>query len=179
MSFHGGLLGVTLALLGFARTQAVDVRRLGDLVAPCVPIGLFFGRLANFINGELWGRVTDLPWGMVFCNARLQAEAGGLCVAGMAPRHPSQLYEAGLEGLVLFLILRWATHQRNLLGRRGAVCGLFLIFYGLIRISLETVRNPDLSMPVFPLGLTMGMMLSAPLVLVGALLLRSARKSGA
>jgi phosphatidylglycerol:prolipoprotein diacylglycerol transferase len=155
MSFHGGLIGVSLALIGFSLVNKINLLRLADLTAPSVPIGLFFGRLANFINGELWGRPTSLPWGMVFPRA------------GPEPRHPSQLYEAALEGVVLFAILRLATHGAKLLPRKGAVTGLFLIFYGLFRILLETVREPDRDMPHFPLGLTMGMMLSTPLVLAG------------
>jgi phosphatidylglycerol:prolipoprotein diacylglycerol transferase len=143
-----------------------------------VPFGLFFARLANFINGELWGRPTHLPWGMVFCNKTIMAEYGGDCPAGLLPRHPSQLYEAGLEGIVLFLILRWATHKAGWLQRQGAVTGLFLLCYGLIRISLENVREPDADMPHFPLGLTMGMMLSAPMVLAGVWLIwRALRRS--
>ena len=159
MSFHGGLIGVTLAIVGFAAANRVDIVRLADLTAPCVPLGLFFGRVANFVNGELWGRPTTLPWGMVFPHA------------GPEPRHPSQLYEAGLEGAVLFLALRWLTHERKLLPRRGASTGLFLLLYGLSRIALENVREPDRGMPAFPLGLTMGMMLSTPLVLGGLALL--------
>lgn len=167
MSFHGGMIGVALALLLFARRNRIDVLRLCDLIAPCVPFGLFLVRIANFINGELWGRVTHVPWGMVFCNATIRAEYGGDCPAGLLPRHPSQLYEASLEGIALFLILRWATHRAGWLQRQGAVVGLFLTCYGLIRISLENVRQPDADMPHFPLGLTMGMMLSAPMVMVG------------
>jgi phosphatidylglycerol---prolipoprotein diacylglyceryl transferase len=159
MSFHGGLIGVTIALISFAVTQKVEVFRLSDLVAPAVPIGLFFGRIANFINGELWGRPTTVPWGIIFPNA------------GPEPRHPSQLYEATLEGLVLFIILRIATHRLKWLQRRGAVTGLFLVCYALARISLENVREPDRFMPHFPLGLTMGMMLSIPMALFGLFLL--------
>jgi phosphatidylglycerol:prolipoprotein diacylglycerol transferase len=159
MSFHGGLIGVTVALISFAVTQKVEVFRLSDLVAPAVPIGLFFGRIANFINGELWGRPTTVPWGIIFPNA------------GPEPRHPSQLYEATLEGLVLFIILRIATHRLKWLQRRGAVTGLFLVCYALARISLENVREPDRFMPHFPLGLTMGMMLSIPMALFGLFLL--------
>lgn len=177
MSFHGGLIGVGLALWAFSRRTGGSLLALGDLIAPCAPIGLLFGRVANFINGELWGRVTTEPWGMIFCNARIKLQYGGACPAGLAPRHPSQLYEAVLEGLVLFLLLRWATHRRLWLERRGAVTGLFLVAYGCSRIALENVRNPDLGMPVFPLGLTMGMMLSAPLVMVGAWLVTRARRS--
>lgn len=175
MSFHGGLIGVSLALGIFARRQGLNLLRLGDLVAPAVPIGLLLGRLANFINGELWGRTTSVPWGVVFCNRRLMAAEGGTCAAGWSPRHPSQIYEALLEGVVLFLILRVATHQARALERRGLVSGLFLISYGAFRIVLETVRNPDLGMPSFPLGLTMGMMLSAPLILSGLFLIARAR----
>ncbi len=179
MSFHGGLIGVGLALLAFAHRRGLSVRGLGDVIAACAPIGLFFGRLANFINGELWGRVTHVPWGMAFCNPRLMAADGGVCPAGLSPRHPSQLYEAALEGVLLLLLLRLASHRAGWLSRRGAVAGLFLVLYGLFRIALETVRNPDLTMPTFPLGLTMGMMLSTPLVALGAgLLWRAFRPTG-
>ncbi len=150
--------------------QRVDLLRLGDLVAPAAPIGLFFGRVANFINGELWGRATDAPWGIVFCNARLAAEGGGVCLAGASPRHPSQLYEAALEGVVLFLVLFWGVRAKGWLRQPGRVAGAFLILYGFFRIALEMVRNPDLGMPVFPLGLTMGMILSLPMILAGAFL---------
>ncbi len=155
MSFHGGLIGVVLALIVFARANRISVLRLADLTAPCVPIGLFFGRIANFVNGELWGRPTTVPWGIVFPRA------------GPEPRHPSQLYEAGLEGIALFLILRLATHGRKLLPREGMVTGLFLTFYGLFRILLENVREPDRDMPHFPFGLTMGIMLSLPMLAAG------------
>jgi phosphatidylglycerol:prolipoprotein diacylglycerol transferase len=155
MSFHGGLIGVTLALVGFARVNKVELLRLSDLVAPCVPIGLFFGRIANFINGELWGRPTDAPWAVVF-------PAGG-----PQARHPSQLYEAALEGLALFIILRIATHKALWLQRRGALTGLFLLGYAVFRMSLEAVREPDAFMPDFPLGMTMGMLLSLPMALAG------------
>ncbi len=195
MSFHGGMTGVTIAIIGYVFTawyagrdksrpiqwraalgQVFDkAAGVGDLVAPCVPFGLFFGRLANFINGELWGRETHVPWGVIFCNPRLMGP-DGTCPAGMHARHPSQLYEAGLEGIVLFLILRLATHRLHLLPRRGATCGLFFVCYGLFRVLLETVRNPDLNMPTYPLGLTMGMMLSIPMLVVGAGLLWYARR---
>ena len=156
MSFHGGALGVVLAVIIFCRRNKLDLLAVGDLLSTVVPIGLFFGRIANFINGELWGRPTSLPWGIVFPDA-----------PDALPRHPSQLYEAALEGLALFLILRWATHRARWLPRQGAATGLFLLFYGLFRIALETVRNPDIGMPNFPLGLTMGMILSIPMVLAG------------
>ena len=176
MSFHGGFLGVTIAIIGYALANKIDMLRLGDLVAPCAPIGLFFGRIANFINGELWGRPTSLPWGIVFCNERLRG-INGVCPAGLDPRHPSQLYEAGLEGIALFLILRWATHRAGWLKREGALVGLFMMFYGLFRISLENVRQPDEGMPDFPFGLTMGIILSVPMVLIGAWLIWRSRKT--
>jgi phosphatidylglycerol:prolipoprotein diacylglycerol transferase len=160
MSFHGGALGVLIAILVFARRQGMDTLRLLDLVAAVQPIGQFFGRIANFINGELWGRPTTVPWGMVFPGA------------GPLPRHPSQLYEAGLEGLALFLVLAWAVWGKGrLLDRRGVVAGIFMLGYGLARSVLETVREPDDYMPIFPFGLTMGMMLSIPMVAVGAWLI--------
>jgi phosphatidylglycerol:prolipoprotein diacylglycerol transferase len=171
MSFHGGFLGVCAAVLLFARQQKIDILKLGDLVAPVAPIGLFFGRCANFINGELWGRETTHPWGMIFCNETIQRANRGICPAGPLPRHPSQLYEAALEGVLLFLILRLATHQFKWLQRRGALVATFLIGYGVFRFSLEGVRNPDHGMPNFPFGLTMGMMLSAPMLAIGAWLL--------
>lgn len=155
MSFHGGLLGVAVAVIWFARANALPILTLADLVAAAAPIGLFFGRVANFINGELWGRPTDAPWGMVFPTG------------GPFPRHPSQLYEAVLEGIVLFLILRVFTHQRHAFERPGLVTGLFLIGYGVFRTFVEFFREPDAQMPDFPFGLTMGMMLSTPMVVAG------------
>ena len=175
MSFHGGLIGVILAILLFARVNRIDILRLGDLVAPCVPFGLFFGRIANFINGELWGRVTHVPWAMEFCNQTILRQYGS-CPAGTDPRHPSQLYEACLEGIVLFLVLRWATHRARWLERQGAITGLFMLCYALFRISLENVRQPDEGMPNFPFGLTMGMILSIPMALAGLLLIWRALK---
>ena len=166
MSFLGGAIGVLLSLILFAKRNGIDLWRFGDVVAAVVPIGLFFGRVANFINGELWGRPTDAPWGVVFCNEQI-LETLGWCPAGEAARHPSQLYEAALEGVVLFLILRWATHGAKLLNRRGVVMGLFATFYALFRISLENVRQPDAGLENLPLGLTMGIYLSVPMLLFG------------
>ena len=172
MSFHGALIGVSLAVLLFARANRMPLLALADLVAPCEPIGQFFGRIANFINGELWGRPTNLPWGIVFCNKHIAEANGGACPDNvMVARHPSQLYEAALEGVLLFLVLRWATHRVHWLQRPGAITGLWLMGYGLIRIALENVRNPDEGMPNFPLGLTMGMILSIPMVLGGLFLI--------
>ncbi|MDO8323658.1 MAG: prolipoprotein diacylglyceryl transferase [Phenylobacterium sp.] len=159
MSFHGGVLGVLIATLLFARVNKVDVFRLGDVITAAAPIGIFFVRIANFINGELWGRPTSLPWGVVFPDA------------GIMPRHPSQIYEALLEGLLLFIILRIATHHAKLLNRRGVVAGMFFLGYGIARTLIENVREPDAYLPAFPLGLTMGMMLSIPMALGGAWLI--------
>lgn len=170
MSFHGGVLGVLIASYAFARKNGIDPLRLGDLVVVIEPIGGLFVRIANFVNGELWGRPTHVPWAVVFCNDQI-VKTYGSCPAGLAPRHPSQLYEAALEGIVMFLALRWATHGKHLLNRRGVVMGMFLAGYGLIRISLENVREPDSYMPHFPLGLTMGMMLSTPMLLIGLFLI--------
>jgi phosphatidylglycerol:prolipoprotein diacylglycerol transferase len=180
MSFHGGLIGVTLAICWFAWKNKIRLLSLGDLVAPVVPIGLFFGRLANFINGELWGRPTDAPWGMNFCSSRMREIYGASCEVfingqpqgpGDVARHPSQLYEAGLEGLVLGLILWLAVYKGRLLAKPGYVTGIFLFGYGLVRASLENVRQPDFGMEHLPLGLTMGMMLSTPMMLIGAWLI--------
>lgn len=170
MSFHGGLIGVSLAIVWFAGKNKIRLLSLGDLVAPVVPLGLFFGRLANFINGELWGRPTDAPWGMVFCNHTIETMYG-FCPAGMVPRHPSQLYEAALEGIALALVLWLAVFKGRLLAKPGYVTGLFLFGYGLVRASLENVRQPDFGMENLPLGLTMGMMLSIPMMIVGAWLI--------
>lgn len=171
MSFHGGLIGVTLAIIWFARRQNIPLLSLGDLVAPVVPIGLFFGRMANFINGELWGRTTDVPWAIRFCNQKIY-NTYGFCPAGDVPRHPSQLYEAGLEGLLLFAILTLGVWKMKLLTKPGYVTGLFLLGYGLSRAVLETVREPDTHMPDALQGVvTMGMLLSLPMILLGAWLI--------
>ena len=163
MSFHGGLLGVILAMALFARRQAVGYLRLMDFVAPLTPLGLAAGRLANFINGELWGRVTDLPWGMVFPGA------------GPAPRHPSQLYQAALEGLALFVILWWFSSRRR---PTGQVSGLFLAGYGAFRFLAELAREPDAFLGYLALGLTMGQWLSLPMIAAGLALFVWAGRRG-
>ena len=156
MSFHGGLIGVTLAGFLFARRHKLNALSLGDLFAAAAPIGIFFGRVANFINAELYGRPWDGPWAMVFPTDPEQV-----------PRHPSQLYEALLEGIVLFAVIRFATHRFALLKRPGATIGLFLAGYAASRIFVEYFREPDAHLPDFPLGLTMGMMLSLPMLALG------------
>ncbi len=175
MSFHGGFLGVVLAVSVFAWRKKINPLNLGDLIAPVVPIGLLFGRLANFINGELWGRETTVPWAIRFCNERI-LQTYGFCPAGDVPRHPSQLYEAGLEGLALLVILSLAIWSFGMLKRPGFVTGLFLVGYGGSRAALETVREPDAHLANLPLGLTMGMILSIPMIIVGLILIVRALK---
>ena len=170
MSFHGGLLGCTLAVVVFALRSKVRILSVGDVALAAAPFGLMFGRLANFINGELWGRETTVPWAVRFCNDSIQ-RMYGFCPAGNEPRHPSQLYEAGLEGIFLFGLLAFAIWKVGLLRKPGYVTGLFLLGYGLIRATLETVRQPDAGLDHLPLGLTMGMILSTPMMLVGAWLI--------
>jgi phosphatidylglycerol:prolipoprotein diacylglycerol transferase len=152
MSFHGGLLGVMLAMWLAARRHNVDYLRLMDFVAPLTPLGIAAGRLGNFINGELWGRTTDLPWGMVFRGA------------GDAPRHPSQLYQFALEGLTLFALLWWFSSKPR---PRGQVCALFLLGYGVLRFLAEFGREPDAYLGYLALGLTMGQWLCIPLIVGG------------
>lgn len=158
MSFHGGLIGVMLAILIFTRRNAVSIGGFADLVAMVAPIGLLLGRLANFINGELWGRVTTAPVGMIFPDG------------GPFPRHPSQLYEAGLEGLALLLLLFVAGNYMRALTRPWLITGLFGIGYGAARIFVEFFREPDAHIGFLFGGITMGMLLSLPLVLGGAAL---------
>lgn len=159
MSFHGGFLGVVIAVWLFSRRHQLAVISLGDSVATAAPFGLFFGRLANFINSELWGRQTDHPFGVIFPNG------------GPLPRHPSQLYEAALEGFFLFLILRLATHRFHRLRSPGAIIGLFLLGYGMARILVEQFRQPDAHIGFLAGGTTLGAWLSYPMVLVGMVLL--------
>ncbi|MES0073289.1 prolipoprotein diacylglyceryl transferase [Mesorhizobium sp. M0058] len=167
MSFHGGLLGVILAMTLFSLKRGIRTWTLFDVVAAGVPVGLGLVRIANFVNAELWGRVTDVSWGVVFCNERLQQTVAG-CVAGLEPRHPSQLYEALLEGAVLFLVLRFLTHSRLKLKTPRFVGGAFICGYGLSRIFVEFFREPDQQLGYLLGGwLTMGMVLSVPMVLAG------------
>ncbi|HLI13061.1 MAG TPA: prolipoprotein diacylglyceryl transferase [Alphaproteobacteria bacterium] len=166
MSFHGGLLGVVLALLLFCWRNSLSFFMVGDAVCCAVPIGLFFGRLANFVNGELFGRPTDLPWGMIFPRG------------GPEPRHPSQIYEALLEGAVLFLVL-FFLRRTGLRERPGFLAGAFLVGYGIARIIGECFRAPDPFMGYFAFGLTEGQLLSAPLILCGAWLMWQAKRPSA
>ena len=156
MSFHGGFLGVIVAMALFTRRRAFPLLTLFDLAGAAAPIGLFFGRLANFVNGELWGRAADVPWAMVFPHA------------GPLPRHPSQLYEAALVALVLFVVLRLLTHRFMKLKAPGFVGGAFICGYGLARIFVEFFREPDPQLGYLLGGwLTMGMLLSLPMLALG------------
>ena len=156
MSFHGGMLGTILAMVLLARSRGLPVWSTLDTVAAAVPIGLFFGRIANCINSELWGEVTTLPWGVVFPNG------------GPDPRHPSQLYEAAVEGIALFLILRWLTHSRLGLTHPGLVGGTFVAGYGVARTLVEFVRVPDAHIGYLTGGwFTIGMLYSVPMILAG------------
>ena len=169
MSFHGGLIGTTIAMILFAKRNKVPVWSLFDIVAAVAPLGLFFGRIANFINGELWGRAADVPWAMVFCSPHVIAAHNGICPAGPDPRHPSQLYEAGIEGIILFLVLFILTRWGLALKKPGTVSGIFVIGYAFSRIFVEFFRQPDEQLG-YLLGtnwLTMGMVLSLPMVAIG------------
>ncbi|MBF0142665.1 MAG: prolipoprotein diacylglyceryl transferase [Magnetococcales bacterium] len=162
MSFHGGLIGCLVACVVASRRFGKPCLALADLVIPIAPIGLFLGRIGNFINGELWGRPTEVPWGMLFPHA------------GPLPRHPSQLYEAGLEGVALFVILWWLGRRRH---GHGFLLGAFFLFYGLFRFLVEFVREPDAQLGLLAWGLSMGQWLCLPMGLLGVWILWSARSA--
>lgn len=157
MSFHGGFIGCVLAVVLFALHRNIPILTLGDLTCAAAPIGLLFGRIANFINAELWGRTTEVPWGIVFPGA------------GPLPRHPSQLYEAALEGAVLFVILALMV-RAGALRRPGLLTGTFAVAYGIARCFAELFREPDAQLGFLWGGLTMGMLLSVPMIVAGALI---------
>ncbi|TNF22318.1 MAG: prolipoprotein diacylglyceryl transferase [Rhodobacteraceae bacterium] len=176
MAFHGGLLGVVLAGWFWSARNAVPRLSLADTMALCAPPGLLFGRLANFVNAELWGRPTEMPWGVIFPGEAAQAcgqAAGALCA-----RHPSQLYEAGLEGLLLGAVLLWLAFAKGWLKTPGRIAGLFFAGYGAARFVVEFFRQPDaqfvsagnplgLALELGGIGLTMGQLLSVPMIVVG------------
>ena len=165
MSFHGGFLGCVAAVMLFALKNNISILSLGDITTAVGPIGLFLGRIANFINSELWGRAADpsLPWAMIFPNG------------GPIPRHPSQLYEAALEGIVLFTILA-VMIRMGALKRPGLILGSFIAIYGIARIISEFFREPDPQLGFLWGGLTMGMLLSVPMILVGAIIIAAAKR---
>jgi phosphatidylglycerol:prolipoprotein diacylglycerol transferase len=163
MSFHGGLVGMIAALLLFARRRGVPFFAMMDVIAAATPIGLFFGRIANFINGELYGKPTDVAWAMIFPNG------------GPMPRHPSQLYEAGLEGILLFILLYIVARHTEARSRYGFVSGLFLVGYALSRILVEFFREPDAHLGTIGGIASMGQLLSIPMLLFGLWLMARAR----
>ena len=160
MSFHGGLIGSALAFAFYAWRRGVPFFTLTDVASTAAPIGLFFGRIANFINGEVYGRVTDVSWAVLFPTG------------GYLPRHPSQLYEAVLEGLVLFFVLRWCTVRSGKLAARGFLSGLFVAGYGVANFIVEFYREADEFLGYLLGGFTLGQFLSLPLILYGAYLMR-------
>ncbi|RME66601.1 MAG: prolipoprotein diacylglyceryl transferase, partial [Alphaproteobacteria bacterium] len=164
MSFHGGLLGTTLAIILFARKYRLHLPAFADHVACVVPIGLFLGRLANFVNGELYGRISTVPWAMVFPDG------------GPWPRHPSQIYEAALEGVVLFGLLSFLFFKTRARRMPGVITGSFFLFYGIFRFIVEFTREPDAQLGVLSVGLTMGQLLSLPMMLFGGGLIVWARR---
>ena len=159
MSFHGGVAGVIIAVYVYARKIQYSFLGLMDLVALYTPIGIFLGRLANFVNDELWGRVSNVAWAVRFPNG------------GFLPRHPSQLYEAFLEGLVMLVILNFALRYKAVREKHGVVSALFVLFYGIFRMLLEQFREPDMQLGFIIGHITMGQLLSLPLVLTGVALL--------
>ena len=158
MSFHGGFIGCIIAVTVFATLCKIPILSLGDIICAVAPIGLLFGRLANFVNGELWGRPTDVPWAMIFPRG------------GPVPRHPSQLYEAGLEGLVLLIVLGLMV-RAGALRRPGLVLGAFATGYAVVRSFCELFREPDVQLGFLWGGTTMGMLLSIPLFIAGVMLI--------
>ncbi|MDJ0858368.1 MAG: prolipoprotein diacylglyceryl transferase [Dinoroseobacter sp.] len=185
MSFHGGFAGVVIAVALFCRSEKIPILSAADALAVATPLGLFLGRVANFINAELWGRPTDLPWGVIFPG--FAAQDCGLAIGEICARHPSQLYEAGLEGMVLGIALVWLV-ARGALKKRGMVFGVFLAGYGAARFLVELVRQPDAQFvtETNPIGyalqfwangpgLTMGQILSLPMIVLGLWLVLRAR----
>ncbi len=165
MSLHGGVIGVLLGILILARKNGLSFLRICDYVACTVPFGLFFGRLANFVNGELWGRPTDVPWAIIFPTSGTND-----------PRHPSQLYEAGMEGIILFLIMSflfWKTGARN---KPGLLVGVAAVWYGISRFTIENFREPDAHLGTMSWGLTMGQTLTVPMLLIGIWLIFTASR---
>ena len=165
MAFHGGVLGVVIATWLFSKVNKLNFLSIGDGIAAAVPIGLFFGRIANFINGEVFGRPTDVPWALVFP------------LGGPEPRHPSQLYEAFFEGLVLFFVLSWLIQKKGALSHPGFIAGMFLIGYAIARIFCEFFRDPDADQ-YFTFGIfSLGMLYSVPMLVAGIYLVNRSRRA--
>lgn len=165
MSFHGGAIGVAAAVYFYSRKIHCRFLTITDLVVLPAPIGLFLGRLANFVNDELWGRVTDVPWAVRFPNG------------GFLPRHPSQLYEAFFEGIVMFIVLNWLWTSAKVRNSPGFVSGMFVLLYGVFRIFMEQFRQPDAHMGYYFSCVTMGQMLSLPLVVLGLAVIVYSRRT--
>ena len=183
MSFHGGFAGVIVAGIWFCRREKIPMLPMADLMAAVAPVGLFLGRVANFINAELWGRPTTLPWGVAFPGEAAQTCEGVLTICA---RHPSQLYEAALEGLLLFVVFTWLIWRRDWLKTPGRIAGLFFFGYGLARFAVEFVRQPDaqfvsdgnplgLALQFGGYGLTMGQILTLPMIAAGLWFLMRAK----
>jgi phosphatidylglycerol:prolipoprotein diacylglycerol transferase len=172
MSFHGGVIGTSLGIIYFAHKEKLSWLRIHDYVACCVPFGLFFGRLANFVNQELWGAVTNVPWAIRFVEMTPYGPVLG------PPRHPSQIYEAILEGIILFAILWWMFWKTEARYQPGKLVGAFIFFYGVFRFGVEFIREPDQQLVRFAktTGLHMGQWLSLPLILLGLYLMLTAKK---
>jgi phosphatidylglycerol---prolipoprotein diacylglyceryl transferase len=164
MSFHGGAIGVTIAIILYCRTRQIRIFACSDIITEAIPIGLLLGRIANFINGELYGRPSNVPWAMIFPNG------------GLVPRHPSQLYEAVCEGILLFLLL-FIAERRGVRRSPGIETGLFLAGYAVARMSGELFRQPDPQLGYLFFGTTMGQLLSIPLLIAGILIMVWARRT--
>ncbi|MFP7671948.1 prolipoprotein diacylglyceryl transferase [Marivita sp. S0852] len=186
MSFHGGFVGVVVAALIYCQRASIPLRPAADMMALATPVGLFLGRVSNFINAELWGRPTTLPWGVQFPGQA--AQSCGQALGEICARHPSQLYEAVLEGLLLGAVLLWLAFRRGALKAPGTIVGLFVAGYGLARFLVEFVRQPDaqfvsdgnplgLALHINGLGLTMGQVLSVPMILIGLYLWKTAKRA--
>lgn len=171
MSFHGGLLGVVAVCIGYARYHKFNPLALGDIIATVAPIGFFFGRIANFVNGELYGRITTVPWAVIFPDG----PHGG----GGVPRHPSQLYEAFLEGIVLFILLSWMARRPEIRRTPGVLLGTLLAGYGTCRFMVEFVREPDVQIGLLLEYFSLGQFLCLPMILAGAGLIWHARRQKA
>ena len=172
MAFHGGAIGVSIAIALYCRINKINPLAFGDIVACAVPVGLFFGRLANFVNNELWGRPSNMPWAVVFpIPDHLEAYVPEV------PRHPSQLYEAGLEGIILFTVLNLLMWKTELCQRHGALTGVFIAGYGISRFIVEFFREPDVGVSLLGDYLSRGQVLSLPMILIGLGLIVFARKT--
>ena len=165
MSFHGGLIGVIIATLTFSKYRKINFFKLSDLIACVAPIGIFLGRIANFINGELFGKITTLPWGIIFPNA------------GNIPRHPSQIYEAALEGIILFILINFLAFKKNFIFKPGYISGIFLILYSILRIFSEIFREPDKHIGYILNYFSMGVLLSIFTLIVGFIIIFSIKKN--